>query len=309
MKAAEYMRGRWSKGPVEWDAGETVYISIVFTWDLDKALARAIFWKAIGKRVVVGGPALFLKKMREEINQPLEHEIEQFVEIGGVWDMPDAVVRHNPMATNASYGCPVGCWWCIVPAMHGKTFTLAPEFTPRPVLCDNNLSALPVGYQQYIIEKYLKFKVPLLDANSGFEPARFDEDTFKRWKVINRGPWRFAYDVTQRREDVYRVTRILKDEAQRRKIVYVMIGHESFDQCMERIREVIGWGCEPHVQPFIKLNALQKRPHVRHDWTERRLQDVARWADGRYWKYTDFAGYNRSIRTARRPIDQERLFA
>jgi hypothetical protein len=243
------------------------------------------------------------------MQQPLEHQLEEIAEIGGVFDMPDAVARHNPMATNASYGCPVGCWWCIVPAMHGKKFTLAPEFTPRPVLCDNNLSALPVEYQRHIIEKYQRLGVPLLDANSGFEPARFDEDTFQRWKVINRGPWRFAYDVTQRRDDVLRVTRILKDVPQRKKRVYVMIGHEPFAQCMERILEVIAWGCEPHCQPFIKLNALQKRPRIQHDWNEGLLTDVARWANWRAWKYTDFAGYNRSFRTSRRPIAQEELFA
>jgi hypothetical protein len=144
-------------------------------WDLDRALRIVLSDLALGKRVVAGGPALFLKELREELQQPLTHELEDLVEIGGVFDMPDASPWHNPMATNASYGCPTGCWWCIVPAMHGRKFTLAPEFTPRPVLCDNNLSALPVDYQEYIVEKYLDCEVPLLDANSGFEARYFDE--------------------------------------------------------------------------------------------------------------------------------------
>lgn len=297
-----WTKGQWSRGPVEWDDGDTVYISVVFTWHLDQAFSRALFWRALGKRVVAGGPALFLKQMR--------HEIEDVAEVGGPWDMPDAIARHNPMATVASYGCPADCKVpCIVSAMHGKSFTLVPDFTPRPVLCDNNLSALPAKYQNHIIHHYKREGVPLLDANSGFEPATFTEDVYWRWREIYRGPWRFGYDEMRERPEVYRVMRMLKDEPPKRKRVYVMIGSEPVAECMQRIEEVIAWGGEPHVQPVIKLNALQKRPWIRYDWTERALLDVARWANGRFWRYTDFAGYNRSLRTSRMPVAQEGLFA
>jgi hypothetical protein len=76
---------------------------------------------------------------------------------------------------------------------------------PRPILCDNNLSALPIEYQEHVIEKYRKFCVPLLDANSGFEPKTFDTETYLRWKTINKGAWRFAYDETKEYEDVKKV--------------------------------------------------------------------------------------------------------
>ena len=72
----------------------------------------------------------------------------------------------------------MGCWFCIVPPMEGREFTLIPDFTPRPVLCDNNLSALPAEYQDHIIDRYSKAGVPLLDANSGFEPATFDDEVY-----------------------------------------------------------------------------------------------------------------------------------
>jgi hypothetical protein len=80
--------------------------------------------------VKAGGPGVFTQKKY----------LADLCEVGG--SIPDAIARHNPMATRASYGCPVGCWFCIVPKMDGKTFTFLPDFPVRPVLCDDNLSAL-----------------------------------------------------------------------------------------------------------------------------------------------------------------------
>ena len=275
----------------EWEEGDTTYLSVAFTWKLNDAYARAQFATALGKRVVAGGPALFLVRM--------QHVLAEIAEIGR--DYPDAIARHNPDATVASRGCPVGCWFCIVPKREGKEFTLLPDFPVRPVLCDNNLSGLPPEYQDYIIERYRAEGVSLRDANSGFEPKSFDDSVYARWRpLVNAGggPWRFAYDELKERDDVFRVMRMLKDEPPRRKRVYVLIGNEPFDACMQRITEVIEQGCEPHVQPFIKLNALERRPDPRHDWTEQRLKDVARWANGFVYKKVAFADYHRHKATA-----------
>jgi hypothetical protein len=216
--------------------------------------------------------------------------LEDVAELGGE---VDALIHHNPQATVASRGCPVGCYFCIVPKMEGKTFTLIPDFTPRPILCDNNLSALPVDYQEHIIRRYQETDTPLLDANSGFEPRMFDEDTYRRWKVINRGPWRFALDETGELEDVRRMMTILKDESASRKRVYVLIGNEPRAACLERIYKVIEWGGEPHVQPFMALNTLIKRPLVRYDWTEQELTNMARWANRWIWRTAKYEEYKR----------------
>jgi hypothetical protein len=282
----------WSGGFAEWTEGDTAYLSIAFTWLLDKAFTRAHMLKALGYRVRAGGPALFLVQMK--------HELADVAELGG--EVPDALRHHNPDATIASRGCPVGCWFCIVPAMEGREFTLLPDFPVRPILCDNNLSALPADYQRHIIERYQAEGVPLLDANSGFEPRTFDDEVYARWRVINRGPWRFAFDDQPEREDVRRVMHMLRDEPAKRKRVYVLIGNEPFDECMGRIREVIEWGGEPHVQPYIKLNALEKVPHARFDWTAQKLRDVARWANGHVWRRVPFSEYDPSMHKRNEPF-------
>jgi hypothetical protein len=103
--------------------------------------------------------------------------------------------------------------------------------------------------------------------------------------------------------------RMLKDVSPRKKRVYVMIGNEPVAQCMQRIREVIDWGGEPHVQPFMKLNTLEKRPAVRHDWTAQGLRDVARWANRYLWKYTSLEDYRCSTKSSRPHVDRGGLFA
>lgn len=282
---------RWAKGVVEWTTEREAFISVVFTWDMEEAWTRARWQHAAGYKVHIGGPAVHAKTEAREA-------IKEFATIGG--SLPDVVARHNPDATFASRGCPVGCWFCIVPSMEGREFTLIDDFPVRPILCDNNLSALPAEFQDHIVSRYQSDEKWLLDANSGFEPRTFDEEVYRRWSPINRGPWRFAYDDAGDGPHVERVMKILSEvKNPRRKRVYVLIGNEPVEACMERILRVLAWGGEPHCQPLIKLNASRKKPWVRHDWTERKLSDVARWANRRLWKYCTFEEYDRSRRTGR----------
>jgi hypothetical protein len=277
----------WINGLAEWIEGDTAYLSVAFTWKLNEARDRARWYSALGYQVRIGGPATF---------RPRGY-MDGYGELGG--ELPDAIARHNPDATIASRGCPVNCWFCIVPKLEGLAFTLLPDFPVRPVLCDNNLSALPAAYQAHIIERYLRAGVFLADANSGFEPRTFDGAVYERWRCINRGPWRFAYDDLQERREVRAVMRMLEALPPKRKRVYVLIGNEPFDACMGRIREVIEWGGEPHVQPLMKLNALEKEHWVRFDWTAQKLTDVARWANRRLWRYATFEEYGRSVKSSR----------
>lgn len=281
---------KWKKGIVEWTEGNTAYLSVVFSWDSDDAYQRAVFYKNMGLNVRVGGPGVFVGKDR----------FLGVAELGG--DIPDAVKRHNPMATFASRGCPVNCWFCIVPAMEGREFTFIDDFDPRPILCDNNLSGLPFEYQKHIVSRYKTEGMDLWDAQSGFEPATFTDEIYHLWRGINKGPWRFALDEQGEMEDVRRTIAILKDVPASKKRVYVLIGNEPFDSCMDRIKSVISWGGEPHVQPLIKLNAREKKPWIKYDWTEQKLRDVTRWANRWLWRNIKFEDY---IRSTRKPRSKE----
>lgn len=294
----------WVDGLAHWRDEETrtAHLSIAFTWKIDEAKRLSDYYRGLGYHVRAGGPGLFKLWWAMKDHAELDLVVDAKGRTSGVGSMPDAVVHHNPLATTASRGCPVtDCAACIVPAMEGSDFTFLPDFTPRPILTDNNLSALPADYQRHIIDRYLAFGVKLLDANSGFEPKTFDEEVFMRWRAINKGPWRFGLDDTFETADAERVIAMLKRHGVgARKIqVYVMIGHEPFAECMRRIQCVIDMGGEPYVQPVMKLNAREKKAWVRHDWTPKLLGQVQRWANRRAWKYVPFADYDVNARSRR----------
>jgi len=274
----------WSKGLAEWVEGDTAYLSVAFSWKLPDAFQRAVWYRNSGYRVRAGGPGMFAPSLRKYLSD--------VAELGGE---VDALPHHNPWATIASRGCPVGCYFCIVPKMEGLNFTLLPDFTPRPILCDNNLSALPIEYQEFIIDKYRQFGIELRDANSGFEPLTFDEETYRRWKSILRGPWRFAFDTTSEEPQVKRMMTILKGESPKKKQVYVLIGNEPIAACHERAQKVIEWGGEPYVQPLLPLNALSRDAlKIAHDWDWHRLKDMQRYYNRHLWRYFPFSEYRKA---------------
>lgn len=275
-KLADWLRAEghsvdaWSGDPGIFAEGyDVVSLSVIFSWHAP--LARDIALRVKGNSEVwCGGPGMFaLARWWEQqtvltVHRGLDARFEH--------------QRGQYKMTFASRGCPVGCYFCIVPKLEGKEFTLYPDFEPAPILCDNNLSALPVEYQEHIIWRYAESEVALMDANSGFEPKTFDEDTFHRWQGVLRGPWRFAYDDLGETEDVRRMMEILKDVSPRKKRVYVLIGNEPFSACYERAQKVIEWGGEPYCQPLMPLNALSRDTlTIRYDWTVQRLKDFARY--------------------------------
>ncbi len=274
----------WSNGLAFWTDDDTAYISVAFSWKIGEAKRLATYFGSRGYRVRVGGTILGI--------QQNAREFDGVAEVGG---NVDALPHHNSLATIASRGCPVGCWFCIVPKIEGKQFTLLWDFVPRPILCDNNLSALPVEFQEHIIRRYQETGTPLMDANSGFEPLTFDEDCYSRWKVINKGAWRFAFDEMKEQEQCERMAMLLRGEPANKKRVYVLIGNEPIAACYERVQKVIGWGCEPYCQPLLPLNALDRHQYlIRHDWTWEKLEDMARWCNRFLWRNIPLREYRKS---------------
>lgn len=226
-----------------------VSLSVLFSWQAP--LAAELAWRSKPHaEVCCGGPGMFaLERWWQQQTGLTCHR-----GLDGRFECQ----RGDYRMTFASRGCPVNCHFCIVPRLEGTTLTLDWAFQPAPVLCDNNLSALPVDFQQHIIRRYQETETSLRDAPSGFEPQTFDADTSHRWQPILRGPWRFAFDTWDEEGAVHRMMQVLRQEPARRKQVYVLIGNEHMAACYARAQQVIAWGGEPSVQPLLPLNALRR---------------------------------------------------
>jgi hypothetical protein len=265
------------------DDYDLVALSVIFSWHAPKAAAVA---RECRDRCEVwcGGPGMF------HLAQWWERETGLQVHRG--LDQRFERQRGEYTMTFASRGCPVGCYFCIVPRLEGTEFTLDWDFQPAPVLCDNNLSALPAEFQEHIIRRYCETSMDLKDANSGFEPEAFTEETYRRWRAVLRGPWRFAFDTTSEAPAVQRMMEILKAEPARKKRVYVLIGNEPRAACFERIQRVLEWGGEPYCQPMLPLNALSKDDlKEAYGWTRQQLRDVARWTNRFLWRSVPLEEY------------------
>lgn len=264
---------------------DLVCLSVIFSWHAPLARKIALSVKH-SSDVWCGGPGIWALEEWWKRETGLSCVIgldERFEEFKGRYEH-----------TYASRGCPTNCAsYCIVPTFEGKDFTLYFDFPLAPILCDNNLSRLPSLFQNHIIKRYEKANQPLEDANSGFEAAFFDEDTYRRWKPLidtrkridgEAGPWRFAFDHMADKEDVVRVLRILKDEPSKSKRVYVLVGNEPIASCYERAQIVLAEGGEPHCQYWRPLNYLGGSLWEKFDWTNQSAIDFCRYFNQWFWR-------------------------
>jgi hypothetical protein len=286
LTSQEHQVAYYDGDPGMWELDAyLVCLSVIFSWHAPIARAIALRLKDHAE-VECGGPGIFALSNwwnRETGLQIVRGLDSRFDKQRGKYKM-----------CFASRGCPVNCSFCIVPRLEGLTFTFDPEFIPAPVLCDNNLSALPVEYQEHIIARYQQTGTRLLDANSGFEPRYFDEGTYARWKPIIRGPWRFALDETRELEDVRRMMAILKDVSTSRKRVYCLVGNEPIQACYERAMKILEFGGEPFCQFVLPLNWLGNPDMVklRFDWKSyQQGRDFCRFFNRYLWRYIPISDY------------------
>ncbi len=260
---------------------DLICVSSIFSWDLPKGVRIARRAKC---ELWAGGPG-FLK-----MDDWWKNETGNNAIIG--LDQRFERQRGSFRMCFAARGCPVGCYFCGVPQLEGNRYSLDWDFDPAPILCDNNLTDEPSEFQEHIIKRYQNRGVPLLDANSGFEPKNFTEDTYQRWKSTLRGPWRFGYDYLPERSAVKRMMQILGSAPTKKKRAYVMIGNEPFDACLQRANEIIEWGSEPYCQPYLSKTALSRNEYeIRYDWTRERLVHFARYFNRFLWKYAPMREY------------------
>lgn len=254
----------WGGTFAEWLDGDTAYLSVAFTWDLQAAHQRAVWLGQQGHRVRAGGPAVSL----------MPHMLADVAELGGE---ADALSHHNPNATFTSRGCIRSCPFCAVPRIEGGLRELG-EWEPRPIVCDNNLLACSVAHFDKVVDRLRPLSG--IDFNQGLDARLLTKHHAERLAELDCTV-RLAWDhIDTGNAFMAAYERLRKAGLPKRRIqVYVLIGYQDTpDDAWFRLRTVWNLGVKPNPMRYNPLDALVRDAYVGEAWSDRLLR-----AYMRYW--------------------------
>jgi hypothetical protein len=270
--AEKVLKMVWSGGLIDWIEGDTAYMSVVFSWQLDKAYMRAIYLQSSGYHVKVGGPAV--------MNNP---SMFTAFDLTGA---PDALARHNPDATFTSRGCIRNCSFCAVPKIEGHLVELS-DWKVKPIICDNNLLACSNKHFDKVIDRLLEHKIAGIDFNQGLDARLLTDHHASRLSELPRDTIiRLAWD-NLKTETKYREAfdRLVSRGIKRQQIrVYVLIGYKDTpEDARYRLDTVREMGALPNPMRYQPLNAKRKNSYIANSWTYDLL--------GKYMRYYSRLNY------------------
>ena len=266
---------QWRKDIATWRIGETLYLSVPFTWLLERAEQVAGAWHG---PVIAGGPAVSLMgcpgwaKMGKSPVEPL--------------------LFHNPCATFTTRGCPNCCAFCAVPKIEGE-FRELPEWRHAPVICDNNLLAASRKHIERVIESLKPF--PACDFNQGLDARLFNAWHADLITTLRNPMVRFSLDSNKDVDIVAMAIERARTAGLKHIGVYVLIGYnDTPDDARARLEFVRSMGIRPNPMRYQPLNARHKNEYVAPGWTADELQRMTRYYSRLRWlehiPYDDFEG-------------------
>ena len=256
----------WRKNIASWKCGDTLYLSVPFTWLLGDAERLA---KAHKGHILVGGPGAQL--LRNEIT---------WAEVGSSTPF-DALAYHNPAACFFSRGCPNRCPFCIVPKVEGPWREAWPTRI-GPVVCDNNLLAATRPYFRRVIDALVECGFPCIDFNQGLDAGRFRSWHAGELARLPSVKVRFAFDGPGDETPVFDAIQTARAAGLRDISVYALIGfNDKPDDALYRLTKIVEWGAMPCPMRYQPLNATEKNAYVAPDWTDYELRKMTRY----FWKH------------------------
>ena len=269
----------WLNGYAEWIDGDTAYISVVFSWELQHAYQRAVWLRQFGYRIKAGGPAI---AMNPGVLSDVATEGGQI----------DALPHHNPDATFTSRGCIRQCEFCAVPKIEGALVELD-DWEMKPIICDNNLLACSVAHFDNVIDR-LK-PVHGVDFNQGLDARLLTNHHAERIAELNLYAVRLAWDHTRLERQFLKAFQTITDAGiPARKIrVYVLIGYrDTPEDALYRLQMVKDLGAWPNPMRYQPLGATHRNCYIGDGWTERELRDYMRyWSRLRWFEHIPFSEY------------------
>jgi len=247
----------WSDGYIKWWNGSTLNISVVFSWQMQKALEEKAILEKQGYIVKIGGPATGIFEPNGEV-----------------------VTKHNPHATFTSRGCIRKCEFCIVPRIEGNIRELK-EWIPRPTVCDNNLLACSSQHFNKVVDS-LKSQIGV-DFNQGLDSRLLRRSHVSRLTELRLKCVRLAWDSVQYEQDFIDACRLLRAGGiPKSKIrVYVLIGFKDTpEDALYRLETIRAMKMIPFPMRYQPINTPKKNQYIGKHWTHTELVRYMRyWAN------------------------------
>lgn len=204
---------------------DVVFISVTFTWDLERARFLEKQWQRVCRIVKVGGPAL------DEKGGIFFH---------GLFMKPGVVIT--------SRGCPSSCPHCFVPDREGKIREL--PIAEGNIVQDNNLLACS---KEHIDQVFTMLKGQKgIDFPGGLEPGRITDDIVEKLRSVRTHNIWLAYDHENADKPLQKAVEKLKKYFPKWKLrCYVLIGFE--DDTIEKAERRLMKAWEIGVFPFAML--------------------------------------------------------
>lgn len=270
----------WKDGLVEWIEDDRAFISVVFSWQMQKAYQRAVWYKSSGYKVFAGGPAV-----------DLNPDILEGIAFTS-FRRPDTIARHNPNATFTTRGCIRKCPFCAVPIVEGDLVELD-NWPIRPIVCDNNFLASSREHFDLVID-HLK-GIADVDFNQGLDIRLLTDYHAQRLAELDYRCIRFAWDDTKAERLFMRGF----ETARRAGIpagrirVYILIGfNDTPDDALYRLETVKNLGAYPNPMRYQPLDSTVKNEYIAPGWTDAELKRYMRyWANLRITRNIPFAEF------------------
>lgn len=225
--------------PLDRPEGETVMVSVSFTWDMAEGERLARSWGRFYSDVRLGGPA--------------------FGDIGGEFT-PGLFLK--PGVTITSRGCPRDCPWCFAWRREGRRVRELP-IRDGWIVQDNNWFACSRNHIEKTCEM-LERQKPAASFKGGLDASllrQWHRDLFNNLRISEL--W-FACDSAEEMPAFRKAAEILDGIPQNKKRCYVLMGYggETLAEAESRAEEVYSLG----FLPFAQLYQDEKHKEYGNDW-------------------------------------------